>query len=62
MVVTFAEHRALALGKEAILPSVSSPTLDKLFFDECLSWTLDKVYVYFFLFPTKLFVVCSYTM
>jgi hypothetical protein len=39
----------------ASLPSVSSPTLDKLFFDECLSWTLGKVYFYFFSFPNQTF-------
>jgi hypothetical protein len=53
MVVIFAELQALALGKEASLPSVLHLTH---------SWTLGKVDFYFFIFPTKLFVVCSCTM
>jgi hypothetical protein len=60
--VTFAERQPLALGKEATLTSVASPTLGKLSFAECHPWTLGKLYFYFFLFPTKLFVVCFYTM
>jgi hypothetical protein len=59
MTVIFAERRALALGKEASLPSVLRLTLGRASFVECHSWTLGKV---FFIFPTKLFVVCSYTM
>jgi hypothetical protein len=35
--VIFAEHRALALGSEATLPSVSRPTLGKPYFAECHS-------------------------
>jgi hypothetical protein len=49
MTVIFVERQTLALSKEASLPSV--PRL-----------TLGKVHFYFFLFPTKLFVVYSYTM
>jgi hypothetical protein len=29
---------------------------------ECLQRTLGKAYFYFFIFPTKLFVVCFYTI
>jgi hypothetical protein len=44
------------------LPSATQFTLGKGFFAECHLWTLGKVHFYFFIFPTKLFVVCSYTM
>jgi hypothetical protein len=56
----FAECHPLALGKEDCLPSVNKVTLGKTFFTECLFWALGKAY--FFILPTKLFVVCSYTM
>ena len=62
MSVIFAEHQALALGKEATLPSVLRLTLDKVCFAECHSWTLGKIYFNFFLSPIKLFVVCCYTI
>jgi hypothetical protein len=52
----------LALSNEASLPSVKWLTLGKESFAECHTRTLGKVYFNFFLFPTKLFVVCSYTM
>jgi hypothetical protein len=38
--LAFAERRALALGKEASLPSVNQLTLGKESFAECHSWTL----------------------
>jgi hypothetical protein len=60
--VIFAERWALALGKEASLSSVRRLTLDIVCFAKCHSWTLGKIYFYFFLSPTKIFVVCSYTM
>jgi hypothetical protein len=45
------------------LPSVARLALGKVCFAECLPWTLGKVcFFIFFLFPTKFFVVCSYTM
>jgi hypothetical protein len=62
MAVIFAESRVLALDKKASLPSVPRLTLGRASFAECLPWTLHKVYFYFIIFPTKLFVVCCYTM
>jgi hypothetical protein len=44
------------------LPSVIQLALGKPSFAECHLWTLGKLLFYFFIFPTKLFVVCSYTM
>jgi hypothetical protein len=44
------------------LPSVVQLALGKPSFAECHLWTLGKLLFYFFIFPTKLFVVCSYTM
>jgi hypothetical protein len=55
MTVNFAERQALALDKEATLPSVARPTLDKLCSTECLPWTLRKVYFYYFSFFNKTF-------
>jgi hypothetical protein len=52
----------LALDKEYSLPSVNQLTLGKAVFTECLFWTLGKEYFYFFILPTKLFVLCSYTI
>jgi hypothetical protein len=46
--LTLAERRALALGKEAFLPSVNRLTLGKECFVECHSWTLHKVYFFYF--------------
>ena len=43
-------------------PECPAGSLGKACFAECHSWTLDKVYLYFFLSPTKLFVVCCYTL
>jgi hypothetical protein len=60
--VIFTESRVLALGKESSLPSAPLLTLGRASFAECPSWTLGKVYFYFFILPTKLFVVCSYTI
>jgi hypothetical protein len=70
--------RSLTLGKEDFaecplvgtrqicfhksLPSVNHLALGKPAFAECHLWTLGKVYFYFFIFPTKFFVVCSYTI
>jgi hypothetical protein len=70
--------RSLTLGKEDFaecplggtrqicfhnsLPSVNQLALGKPAFAECHLWTLGKVYFYFFIFPTKFFVVCSYTI
>jgi hypothetical protein len=59
-VVTFAKSRVLALGKEYSLPSAPCLTIGRASFAECRSWTLGKVYFYFFILPTKLFVVYSY--
>jgi hypothetical protein len=42
------------------LSSVAQGTLGKGYFDECRFWTLGKLH--FFIFPTKMFVVCSYTI
>jgi hypothetical protein len=53
--IIFAERRALALGKEATLPSVPRLTLGKECFAECHSWTLDKVFFYFFYFTNQTF-------
>jgi hypothetical protein len=61
-VVIFAESRVLALDKEASLSSAPRLTLGRASFAECLPWTLGKVYFYFIILPTKLFVVCCYTM
>jgi hypothetical protein len=44
------------------LSSVPRLTLGTTCFAECHSWTLGKVYFNFFIFLTKLFVVCCYTM
>jgi hypothetical protein len=44
------------------LPSAARLALGKVCFAECLLWTLGKVCFLFFLFPIKLFLVCSYTM
>jgi hypothetical protein len=44
------------------LPSVAQGTLGKGYFAECHFWTLGKLHFYFFIFPTKIFVVCSYTI
>jgi hypothetical protein len=44
------------------LPSVNHLTLGKGYFAECHFWTLGKLHFYFFIFLTKLFVVCSYTI
>jgi hypothetical protein len=44
------------------LPSARQLALGKDSFAECLLWTLGKLCFLFFLFPSKLFVVCSYTM
>jgi hypothetical protein len=46
--VSFAESRILALGKESSLPSAPSMTLGKASFVECPSWTLGKVYIFYF--------------
>jgi hypothetical protein len=46
--LAFAERQALALGKEASLPSVNRLTLGKECFAECYSWTLGKVFFSFF--------------
>jgi hypothetical protein len=40
------------------LSSVNQLTLGKGYFAECHFWTLGKLHF----FPTKLFVVCSYTI
>jgi hypothetical protein len=55
MSVIFAEHQALALGKEATLPSVPRMTPDKECFAEYHYWTLGKVYFYIFSFPNQTF-------
>jgi hypothetical protein len=60
--VTFAESQVLPLSKESSLPSAPRLTLGRASFAECRSWTLGKLHFLFFLFPTKLFVICSYTM
>jgi IS4 transposase len=60
--VIFAESRVLALSKEASLSSAPSSDTQQSKLAECYPWTLDKVYFIFFILPTKLFVVCSYTM
>jgi hypothetical protein len=44
------------------LSSVNQLALGKGCFAECHFWTLGKVHFYFFIFPTKIFVVCSYTI
>jgi hypothetical protein len=44
------------------LPSVYRLALGKACFAECHLWTLGKLHFYFFIFPTKFFVVCSYTI
>jgi hypothetical protein len=54
-VVIFAEGRALALGKEATLPSVPRLTLVKECFVGCHFWTLGKVYFNFFSFSNQTF-------
>jgi hypothetical protein len=70
--------RSLALGKVAFaechpadtrqrffynpLPSVIQLALGKAAFAECHFWTLGKVHFYFFILPTRFFVVCSYTI
>jgi hypothetical protein len=70
--------RSLALGKVSFaechlagtrqrifynpLPSVSQLALGKACFAECDLWTLGKLLFYFFIFPTKIFVLCSYTI
>jgi hypothetical protein len=54
-VVIFAKCGVSALGKAAFLPSGLRPTLGKLSFAECHQWTLDKLYFYFFSFPTQTF-------
>jgi hypothetical protein len=56
--VSTAKHSAKTVKKTS--PSVPRVALGKEFFAECRSWTLGKVYFYFFL--TKLSVVCCYTM
>jgi hypothetical protein len=61
--VIFAERRALMLGKEASLPSIRHLIPGRACCAKCHFWTLGKVHFYFFfLFPTKLFMVCSHTM
>jgi hypothetical protein len=44
------------------LPSVNQLALSKSCFAECHFLTLGKVHFYFFILPTKIFVVCSYTI
>jgi hypothetical protein len=44
------------------MSSATRLALGKGFFVECHFGTLDKVHFYFFIFPTKLFVVYFYTM
>jgi hypothetical protein len=56
-VVTFAESRVLALGKESSLPSAPRLTLGRASCAECLPWVLGKVYFYFFYFANQTF--CS---
>jgi hypothetical protein len=56
--VTFVESRVLALDKESSLLSAPRLTLSRESFAECLPRALDKV----LFLPTKLFVVCYYTM
>jgi hypothetical protein len=51
--VIFAESLVLALGKESSLLSAPRLTLGRASFAECPSWTLNKVYFYFFILPTK---------
>jgi hypothetical protein len=51
----FAEGRALALGKDASLPSVNQLTLGRGSFAECYFWTPDTVYFYFFFFANQSF-------
>jgi hypothetical protein len=46
--VIFAEYRSLTLGKEASLPSVLRLTLGRACCAECHSWTLGKIFFYFF--------------
>jgi hypothetical protein len=48
--LTFAERRALALSKDASLPSVKRMTLGRACCAECHVWTLGKVYFLFFFF------------
>jgi hypothetical protein len=58
--VIFAERRALALSKEASLPSVRHLTLGKACCAECHSWTLGKVFFYFlFSLPNFLWYVAT---
>jgi hypothetical protein len=54
--LTFTECRALALGKEASLPSVNRLTLGRACFAECHFWTLGKVYFLFFFFSQPKFL------
>jgi hypothetical protein len=62
MVVIFAERRVLALGKEASLPTVLRLTLDRACLPSAILGHSAKYIFIFFLFPTKLFVICFYSM
>ena len=53
--LTFAEHRALALGKDTSLPSVKRLTLGRACFAKCHFWTLGKVHFYFLNFVHQIF-------